>query len=44
MNNKEIPKHYHHFEGGMREDVDELLEKYKVFPVPAKRRMLFIHL
>ena len=30
MNNKDIPKHYHHFEGGMREDVDTLLDKYKV--------------
>jgi hypothetical protein len=29
MNNKDIPKHFHHFEGGMRENVDELLGKYK---------------
>jgi hypothetical protein len=29
MNNKEIPKHYHHFEGSMRENVDELLAKHK---------------
>jgi len=29
MNNKEIPKHYQHFEGSMRENVDELLVKHK---------------
>jgi hypothetical protein len=29
MNNKEIPKHYHHFAGGMRDSVDELLVKYE---------------
>ena len=29
MNGKEIPKHYHHFEGSMRENVDELLVRHR---------------
>ncbi len=33
MDSKNIPDHYHHYEGGMREDVDDLLEKHKVLPL-----------
>ena len=29
MNEKDMPAHFHHFEGGMRESLDELLVKYK---------------
>ena len=29
MHGKDVPKHMHYFEGGMRDNVDELLERYR---------------
>jgi len=42
MNNKEIPAHYHHFQGGMRENVDDLLIKYKT-DIDTLRTVLFVY-